>query len=695
MRAQTLCDLLKKGDRVAVSNITGREASKVSEETQKYCANIVGGWALGKSGETIETSGGAIPVYATFGELMRMTSPQSHPNKIIIYSPPPAVYGEVKEVVDHGRGVVETIFVITEHVSVEVTAKVYNIAHEANIDIIGCNTLGMINAHDQVRIGAVGGDSPRETFKSGSVTIISNSGNMVNTIASYLQAAGMGTAYGISTGKDSLVLTPMKDLLVLAENDPLTRIIVLYVEPGGVYEHEAIEMLKQKKFSKPIIVYVAGTIAEKHNISLGHAGAVVEGSHSSASAKMNEFDAYFASKPFTPDKRYKKTPELRESLARGVRVKALHHIPKAMRLMCDSLGIKRDITSAKFLKLSPWFVNLGELGKHIPQELDLAAVNIPEPYARQVREQQTSKLGITMSRQSMKNASHASSNDGVTPRVYGYSLMDLMARRSLSASLILYWTGELPRDEFEEKLAEMTLIASLTNGPGTISAMGAKQSTSAGNMPNTAMIATLASMGKTHGGNGSDSVRFLLDVFGSLDIDDPYDSQVNIHDIANSVADDFKKKKLAAKEASLEYKRVPCLGHPVFKDDPVNYDPREQAIYSFIKSQNKTNVFLEFYHALVHALKENGSMNKVLAVNVDAALACVWLGICWRHLREKRMTIQRAIDIPFIAFALGRAAGGAGEFLDHQDFGTNMDMRVPVRECKSLTRAKEFNTDRT
>ena len=53
MRAHTLCELLKKGDRVAVSNITGREASKVSEETQKYCGNIVGGWALGKSGETI------------------------------------------------------------------------------------------------------------------------------------------------------------------------------------------------------------------------------------------------------------------------------------------------------------------------------------------------------------------------------------------------------------------------------------------------------------------------------------------------------------------------------------------------------------------------------------------------------------------------------------------------------------------
>lgn len=690
MRAQTLSDLLTKGDRVAVSNITGREASKVSEETQKYCANIIGGWALGKSGDTIETSRGPIPVYATFEELMRMTPAENHPNKIIIYSPPPAVYGEIKEVVDHGKDCVETIFVITEHVSIEVTSKAYCIPREAGIDIIGCNTLGMINTHDQVRIGAVGGDSPAETFSPGSVTIISNSGNMVNTIASYLQAAGMGTAYGISTGKDVLILTSMKSLLELAGRDPATRIIVLYVEPGGIYEHEAIEMMKEKGFTKPIIVYVAGSIAEKHNVSLGHAGAVVEGNLTSATAKMAEFDEYFGIKPFNPDKRYKKTPEFREALKRGVRVTALHHIPRAMRLMCDTLEIKRDKTSAKFLKLNPWFVNLGELGKHIPQELDLAVGVIPEPYAHQVSEQDLSTLGASMSRQSMRNASHASSNDGVTPRVYGYSLMDLMEKRSLTASLILYWTGELPRDEFEEKLAEMTLIAALTNGPGTISAQGAKLSTSAGNSPNTAMIGTLATMGKTHGGNGSEAVEFLLDVFGNLDIADPYDSRVDVTRIAKKVADDFKKRKLAAKEASLEYRRIPCLGHPVFRNDPVNYDPREQAIYKYIQSQGRTNIFLEFYHAVVHALKEDNAMNKVLAVNVDAALACVWLGICWDALRQKRMTVQRAMDIPFVAFALGRAAGGAGEFLDHQDFGTNMDMRIPDRECKAMTRQKKI-----
>lgn len=690
MRAANLSDLLKKGDRVAVSNITGREASKVSADSQKYCSNIIGGWALGKGGQVVETSVGDIKVYSTFEELILAEPLEKRPNKIMIYSPPEAVYGEIKEVVQHGGETVETIYIVTEHVSVEVTAKINKVCKEKNIDVIGCNTLGMINVHDRVRIGAVGGDAPDETFIPGSVTVISNSGNLVNTISSYLKASGMGTAYGISTGKDPIILTPFKELIAMAEKDEHTKIIVLYVEPGGVYESQAIKMMKDNNFSKPVVVYIAGRIAEKYNVSLGHAGAVVEGKFTSASGKMKEFDEYFGIEPFNPEKQYKKSPELKKNLARGIRVNTLHDIPKAVGLIADVFEIKRDMSSVKPLNLNPWFVNLGKLGKTIPVELSFASGIIPEPYASQFKEQSQTRIGMEISRQDMRNASHASSNDGVTPRIYGYSLMDIMKNYSFTSALILYWTGELPHDEFEEKLAEMTIIASLTNGPGTISAQGAKLSAAAGNSPNTAMISTLASIGNIHGGNGSQAVKFLLDVFEKVGMNDPYDSMLDVKSIAVKIAAEFKKKKVAAKEASMDYEKIPCLGHPVFKDDPVNYDPREQVIYNFIKENGRVNVFLEFYHHLVQAIKDNGAMTKVLAVNVDAALACIWLGICWRHLRGNNMTRQRAMDIPFIAFALGRAAGGAGEYLDHNDYGKEMDMRIPVSECKALMKPRKL-----
>lgn len=138
-----------------MSNITGREAGKVTEVSQRYAGNIVGGWALGKGGAAIPVDAqSTLPVFADYAELLEQLPRDRHPNKIIIYSPPEAVYGEIKNVVKDAAGV-ETIFIITEHVSIEVSAKIHHLCAAGNIDVIGGNTLGVINATDHVRVGAV------------------------------------------------------------------------------------------------------------------------------------------------------------------------------------------------------------------------------------------------------------------------------------------------------------------------------------------------------------------------------------------------------------------------------------------------------------------------------------------------------------------------------------------------------------
>ena len=101
------------------------------------------------------------------------------------------------------------------------------------------------------------------------------------------------------------------------------------------------------------------------------------------------------------------------------------------------------------------------------------------------------------------------------------------------------------------------------------------------------------------------------------------------------------------------------------------------------------NIFLDFYHMLTCALKEAGIARNVWAVNLDGAIASVVLGIYWESLKNKSITVQRVRDMAFMIFALGRVAGAGGEFLSHQDFGSPMDMRIPVKECISITRAKD------
>ncbi len=689
MRARTLNDLLNKHDRAAVSNVTGREASKVTMITQRYGGNIVGGWALGKGGDQIAVEKHpSIPVFSSYGDLIEALPPEKHPNKITIYSPPEAVYGDVKNVLNASAKTVETIFIITENVAIEVSAKILNLCREQNVDVLGCNTLGIINTKDHVRIGAVGGDQPEETFRPGGVTIISNSGNMVNTMASYLWNAGMGVRFGISTGKDHLILTPLRALLELALKDAETKLIVLYVEPGGLYERAALEWMARVKFPKPVLVYVGGTIADELDLSLGHAGAVVEGRGTSARDKIELFDAYLATAPYVPGMQWK-----REKPLRGLRIQALHDLPEAAFALCNALKIERDYRHYTPLQLNPWLIDMKHISASLPPRLVLREGVIPSPYHEQFAQYARTQFGRAVARRDMRNASHASSNDGATPRIYGRSVMSLMDKYSFAKTLILSWTGHTPAHSFEPALVEQTLIAGLTNGPGTISAQAAKLSASAGNEPHVAMIATLAAIGSVHGGNGQDAAVLMMDTFAATELADPYDLAMAplvakaAHDTAVAAA----KRKRAARETDAAFERVPCLGHPVYKNDEVNYDPRERVITAFLASRKTYHAFLDFYHALARGLYENGVTRNVLAVNVDAAIACVWLGICWPLLTDKKITIERVKRICLLAFALGRAAGGAAEYLDHADYGLPMDMRIPVSACETLTAPREVN----
>ncbi|MCD6395372.1 MAG: hypothetical protein J7M40_17955 [Planctomycetes bacterium] len=393
-----------------------------------------------------------------------------------------------------------------------------------------------------------------------------------------------------------------------------------------------------------------------------------------------------------PAAKYEETPGLVDALKRGIRIRALHHLPAAATLVCKMAGIERDFRPSRPLKLNPWFVDYKETGlaRQLPTKLLLHRGVIPKPYASQVKLLSKETLGVRAPRRSMRNASHASSNDGRVTRLYGHSIENEMRAGSFAESLFLAWSGERP-SEFEARLLEKCLIGSLSNGPGTISAQGAKLSTSAGNAPNTVMIATLASMGDVHGGNGRRAVEFLIRVFGKVAIKDPFDPGhgIDVQKLAVKEARSFAKQRHAAKEVGADYQRIPCLGHPVFKDKPVNYDPRERIIADFLKENERCNVFLDFYHALAGQIKNLGIARNVWAVNLDGAIASVVLGVCWKLLREKRITVRRVCDIAFMVFALGRVAGAGGEFLDHQDTGTPMDMRVLVSECTILSRPQD------
>jgi citrate synthase len=234
---------------------------------------------------------------------------------------------------------------------------------------------------------------------------------------------------------------------------------------------------------------------------------------------------------------------------------------------------------------------------------------------------------------------------------------------------------------------ELNALLNLTisNGPGTLSSMGAKECVSAGNGVATAYAGFMTNTGLAHGGNGFRAIDYLLEVFKKLD---PYQVPETERDqwlqqLAEECARNYLELKRNQSGTSPP-PPIPCINHPVFRGQPVNIDPREARICELLAQQGLSNPFLEFYHHLVQQLFNVGATRNVFCVNVDAVLATLSLELFWPQLQDGTVTSDAMQDAVFRLFLYGRMPGIAAEITDHLSRGTDMDCRTPNSELRYL-----------
>ena len=188
------------------------------------------------SGQVLETPLGDIPVYNNVREGLEA----GHRfNCGVVYLPPSAADDGVVELI-RVNPELEKIFIPTEKMSVHDAREIRAMAQARGIDIFGGNSLGVADSWNQVRIGgALGGDSPGDTLRKGSIAILSNSGGFTTTIAQYLRMAGWGTTTLVSSGKDVYIHYAAPEFAFALGNDERSKAAVLYCEPGGYYELDA------------------------------------------------------------------------------------------------------------------------------------------------------------------------------------------------------------------------------------------------------------------------------------------------------------------------------------------------------------------------------------------------------------------------------------------------------------------------
>jgi succinyl-CoA synthetase alpha subunit len=271
---------------------------------------------------------------------------------------------------------------------------------------------------------------------------------------------------------------------------------------------------------------------------------------------------------------------------------------------------------------------------------------------------------------------------------------ELFEHTTLAELAFLALTGKKPTAA-ELRSLETLVGLLISNGPGAISAQGAKGAVSADGPQtpervqiNKAMVGFLTHTGFSHGGNGFEGMAFLLDRFAAVDVGDPADRNhgVDLRAMATAYAREYKQQKAQAKELGAGGPpALPGVHHPVFKGKPVNHDPREQFVATTMAERGEYNIFHDYFRELVQALFDVGASPYVFCINVDGMIAAMLLALLWPDYQSGRITEQELETAAFTVFLLGRMMGAAAEIDDHLNRGRNMDTRTPASRCKFVT----------
>jgi succinyl-CoA synthetase alpha subunit len=260
--------IVDRETRLCVSGITGREGTFHALNNRSYGTAVVSGVTPGKGGQTVE----GIPVLDTFREAVAA----SGANTAMIFVPPAFAADSILEAADAG---ITTIIAITEGIPAHDELRVYTeLKRTPGVRLIGPNCPGVLSP-GKANVGII----PASFFREGNVGVVSRSGTLTYQVGNELAQRGFGNSSIVGIGGDPVPGSSFVDIIALFEADPETELIVMSGEIGGQGEEEAAEYI-EAQVSKPVVAYIAGFTAPPGK-TMGHAGAIVSGTHGTAAAK--------------------------------------------------------------------------------------------------------------------------------------------------------------------------------------------------------------------------------------------------------------------------------------------------------------------------------------------------------------------------------------------------------------------------
>jgi succinyl-CoA synthetase alpha subunit len=258
---------------VIVQGITGKFGTRHTKLMMEYGTNIVAGITPGKGGQKFEDT---VPIYETVKEAVDKTGAKIS----IMFVPAKFFLGAAKDALEAG---IKLLVAIPEHVPVQDTMKIVEIAKQKGAIVIGPNTPGVM-IPGLIKIGIM----PASPFKFGNTVVLSKSGTLLYEISNNLSNSGFGQCITIGIGGDPINGTRLVDAFDMVKDYPNLDGIVVVGEIGGDAEEILAQKIIDENFEKPVVAYIAGRKAPKEK-RMGHAGAIVMGNYGSAESKITMF----------------------------------------------------------------------------------------------------------------------------------------------------------------------------------------------------------------------------------------------------------------------------------------------------------------------------------------------------------------------------------------------------------------------
>src|SRR5579863_9551078 len=266
--------LVDRNTRLCTSGITGREGTFHTLRNRDYGTQVVAGVTPGKGGQDVD----GVPVFNTFHEAVE----RQGANTAMIFVPPRFAADSILEAEDAG---IELIIAITEGIPAHDELRVFSVIKKnGRSRLIGPNCPGILSP-GKANVGII----PAAFFKEGNVGVVSRSGTLTYQIGNVLAQRGFGNSTIVGIGGDPVPGTDFIDVIGRFQDDPETELIVMCGEIGGDAEERAADFIAEN-VSKPVVAYIAGFTAPPGK-TMGHAGAIVSGSHGTARAKAEALES--------------------------------------------------------------------------------------------------------------------------------------------------------------------------------------------------------------------------------------------------------------------------------------------------------------------------------------------------------------------------------------------------------------------